>query len=129
GAELLSLLLEGSADESGEERVRFERLGFEFRVKLAAEEPRMVRGFDDFDVIFVGRAASDAEPRGNQSLLVVAIKFVAVAMALADFEFAVSLVGKRAGFKFAGPRAEPHGAAHFVHAEQFAQFINDAVRG
>src|SRR5258708_22432595 len=49
-------------------------------------------------------------------------------MALADFELAVSLMRKRSGLRLARPRAEPHGAAHFVHAQQFAQFINHAVR-
>src|SRR4029077_3495161 len=49
GAEFLSFVLEGGADECGEERVRFERLGFEFWVELAAEEPWVVWGFDDFD--------------------------------------------------------------------------------
>src|SRR5260370_29347522 len=56
-----------------------------------------------------------------------AVEFIAVAMALADFELAVSLMRKRSGLQLAWPRAEPHGAAHFVHAQQFAQFINHAV--
>src|SRR5260370_36318625 len=85
-------VLDGGADEGREERMRFERLGFEFRVELAAEEPRVVGGLDDFDVIFVRSASSDAQPGGDQRFLVVAIEFVAVAVALADLEFAVSLV-------------------------------------
>jgi len=51
-----------------------------------------------------------------------------MAMTLADFCFAVSLVGQGTGLEFAGPSAEAHGAAHFVHAEEFAQFVNHAVR-
>ncbi len=49
------------ADEGGEERMGFERLGFEFGMELATEEPGVLGGFDDFDVIFVGSAAGDAE--------------------------------------------------------------------
>ena len=50
-----------------------------------------------------------------------------MAVALADFCFAVGFGGERAGFKFAGPRAEAHCAAHFVDAEEFAQFVDDAM--
>ncbi len=90
----MALVLEGGADEGGEERVRFEGLGFEFGMELAAEEPWMVGGFDDFDVVFVGSAAGDAKARAEQSLFVVAIEFVAMAVALADFDFAVGLMGE-----------------------------------
>src|SRR5580704_4630010 len=51
-----------------------------------------------------------------------------MAVALADFGFAVGFVGQGAGFEFAGPGAEAHRAAHFVYAQEFAQFIDDAMR-
>src|SRR5579862_2193192 len=51
-----------------------------------------------------------------------------MAVAFADFEFAVSAMRERAGNKFAGPRAEAHGTTHFVDAEKFAEFVNDTVR-
>src|SRR5216683_2635285 len=88
----------------------------------------MVGSLDDFDVVFVGRAAGDAKAGGGEDFFVVAVEFVAVTMALADFEFAVGAMGEGAGFEFAGPGAEAHGAAHFIHAEQFAEFVDDAVR-
>src|SRR5260370_41812704 len=104
-AAALPRVFQRRGDESRKERVRFERLRFEFRVELAAEEPRMVRRFDDFHVILIRRASGDAQARGDQSFFVVAIKFVAVAVALADFEFAVSLVGEGAGPELAWPGA------------------------
>jgi hypothetical protein len=52
----------------------------------------MVGGFDDFDVVFIGGATGDAETGVGQDFLVVAIEFVTVAVALADFEFAVGFV-------------------------------------
>ena len=61
GAGLGFFVFEGSAYEGGEERMRLEGLGLEFGVELAAEEPGVIGGFDDFDVIFVGGAAGDAE--------------------------------------------------------------------
>jgi hypothetical protein len=57
----VAFVVERGADEGGEERVRFERLGFKFGVELATEEPRVIGGLDNFDVIFVGRAAGDAQ--------------------------------------------------------------------
>ncbi len=38
-----------------------EGLGFEFGMELAAEEPRVFGGFDNFYVIFVWGAAGDLE--------------------------------------------------------------------
>ncbi len=40
----------GCAGKSSEQRVRIERLGFEFGMELAAEEPGMVRRLDNFYV-------------------------------------------------------------------------------
>ena len=47
----------GRFDIGGEERVRFERLRFQFRMKLHADEPRMVRNLDDFRQLPIGRKA------------------------------------------------------------------------
>ena len=49
------------ANESGEKRMRRQRLGLEFGMELAADEPRMVRNFDDLHVDAIGRATGDAE--------------------------------------------------------------------
>ncbi len=84
--------------------------------------------FDDFHVLAVGSAAGDAEAGVGQSFFVFAIEFVAMAVALADFGFAIGFEGEGAGLELAGPRAEAHGAAHFVHAEEFAQFVDHAMR-
>src|SRR6516162_10237141 len=48
-------------------------------------------------------------------------------MAFADFALTVSFVREGAGFQPAGPSAEPHRPTHFVNAEEFAEFVNDAV--
>src|ERR1700685_4769978 len=108
--------------------MRFERLRLERGMELAAEEPGMVGSFDDFDVIFVGSAARDAEARGDESFFVIAVELVAVAVALAVFKLAVSAIRERARLKFARPCTQTHGAGPFVDAEEFAQFVNDAVR-
>src|ERR1700722_8168422 len=48
GAVFVAFVVDGGADEGGKKRMRLEGLGFEFRVELAAEEPRMIGGFDNF---------------------------------------------------------------------------------
>src|ERR1700741_3932864 len=53
GARFLDLMFEGCADEGSEKRVRFQRLGLEFGVKLATEEPGMIGSFHNFDVILI----------------------------------------------------------------------------
>ena len=64
-AAFLALVIERRADEGGEKRMRLERLGFEFGVKLATEEPGVIGCLDNFDVVFVGCAAGDAQARAE----------------------------------------------------------------
>src|SRR5205807_1392249 len=54
--------------------------------------------------------------------------FVAMAVAFADSQLAVSLVREGSWLEFARPRTQPHRATHFVHSQQFAQFVNHTVR-
>src|SRR6202022_2292171 len=81
---LLLPVFQRSADECRKQWMRLQRLGFELRMKLAAQEPRVVGRLDDFDVIFVRRPAGDQQPRVGKNFLVIAVKFVTVAMALAN---------------------------------------------
>src|SRR5580704_13200083 len=90
-------ILEACANEGGKKRMRGKRLRFEFRMKLAANEPRMIGHFDNFDIHAIGCPAGNAESGARERLLVLAIKFVAMAVALGDFERAVSLMRKRPG--------------------------------
>ena len=115
------------AHERGKQRMRSERLGFEFGVKLAAHEPRVVGNFHDLDVRAIGRAARDAEPGVGERRSVFAIEFVAMAMAFGNLSRAVRFCSERAGLELAGPRAKPHRAAHLVHPEQLAKFVDHAI--
>ncbi len=66
GTRFQFLVFQRRAYEGREQRVRFQRLGFEFRMELAAKKPRMVGRLDDLDVILVGRAPGDAQTRACQ---------------------------------------------------------------
>src|SRR5271157_100034 len=110
-----------------EERMRLQWSGFELGVKLAAEEKGMAGEFDDFDIGRVGGGAADAQAGAGEQRFVLAIEFVAMAVALADFCRAVGPGCQRTLLQNAAPRAQPHGPAHLFHAQQFAQLVDDAV--
>src|ERR1035437_6144944 len=121
-------LLFRRADEALEQRVRLHGLALELGMELAAEIPRMVGEFADFDVGIVGRLAGDLEARRLQALFVFAIELVAVAMALVDFARAVGVVCHTALGQAASPASQPHGAAQLVDTLEFAELEDDAVR-
>ena len=89
-------IFHAGADERGEKRMRRKRLRFEFRMELAAQKPRMIGSFHDFDVHAVRRAPRDAKSGARERLLILAIEFVAMAMTFGNFELAVGLVRERA---------------------------------
>ena len=88
----------------------------------------MVGRLDNFNIILVRRPSRDFQSCSHKRFLEVAIEFIAVPMAFADFSRAVGFVCERSRLEFARPSAQPHRAAHFVHAQQLAQFVNHAVR-
>ena len=47
---------------------------------------------------------------------------------LADLQLAIHVVSQRSGLDLAGPGAQSHRSAQFLHAPQFAQFVNHAMR-
>ena len=103
GTRFILLVFQRRADERREQWVRFQWFRFEFRVELAAEEPRVVRRLDNFHVILIRRASRDAQSCGNQGLFVVAVEFVVVAVPLA-----VASYNAGQGNVFRWRRAAPH---------------------
>src|SRR5215471_9650383 len=49
------------ADECPEQRVRLQRLGFEFGMKLAAQIPGMIRQFANLDIHAIGSLARETQ--------------------------------------------------------------------
>ena len=70
---LRALVRVAGFDESGEQRVRLERLRRELRVELHRHVPRMRRQLDDLDELAVERAADDLESLFGQRLFVEAV--------------------------------------------------------
>src|SRR6266851_10095316 len=109
--------------------MRLQWLRLEFRMELAAEEIRMVRNFHDLHIGSVRGAAGKAHARAGEYGLILAVEFIAVAMALADLGCSVSVGSVAVRFQLASPGSQSHGAAQFVNAAQFTQFVNHTMRG
>src|ERR1700722_7124568 len=78
-------------DKGGEQWMRLEGFGFELGMELAAEKPGMIGDLANLDVPRIRRLPGDAESAGRQNLLVLAIEFVTVTMALADLGLTIGL--------------------------------------
>jgi hypothetical protein len=104
-----------------------ERLGFELRVELAAEEERVTGDLDYLHVGRVRRSAGDAQACAGEQGLVFAVEFVTMAVPFADLCGLVGAGSDRILRQYTGPRAQAHGAAHLLHAGEFAQLEDDAV--
>lgn len=78
-------------DEALEQRMRLKRARLQFRVVLDADEPGMIRVFDGLGQHTIRRHAGEDQTAVFQTVLVVDIDFVAVAVALGDVGRAVDL--------------------------------------
>src|SRR5207245_11740959 len=67
-----------------EKRMRLHGLGLELGVELAAQIPRVAGNLADLHVSVVRGLAGDAQASGRQSLFVLAVEFVAVAVPFVD---------------------------------------------
>src|SRR5688572_365781 len=123
------LVAQGGLHESGEQRVRLERLRLELGMELHRYIVRMVGQLDDLHELAVERSADDLEPLLGQRLLEQAVELVAVAVALGDDVAPVERVRPRTRFQPALVRSEPHRPAQIVHAEQIAKLVDDVRLG
>src|SRR4029453_19186603 len=106
--------VERSANEADEQRMTATRVRREFRMELAAEEPRMLRQLDHFaqvagDVAL--RPCADGEARGLQPRQIMIVDFVAVPVTFGDAGRAVDAVRKRSWNDLARLRAQAHRTA------------------
>src|SRR5579875_3576514 len=97
-------------------------------MELATQEPGMVANFDDFDVGPVRGFTRDLQPVGYQRGFVFAVELIPVAVTFGNFKLSIGPMGTRARLQPRRPGTQPHGAAQFVDASQFAQLVDHAVR-
>src|ERR1700675_4959040 len=117
-----------SAHKRLKQRMRLQRLRFEFRMELAPNKKRMPRNLDHLNVSAVRSRAGNAQPGRHHGLFILAIELVTMPVPLADFSLAVYVVRQRSHFDLARPRSQPHGATQVFHAPQLAQLVDHAMR-
>lgn len=117
------------ADKAGEQRMGFVGPGFQLRMGLGGDEPRVVRQFDHFHDPPVGGQAGEHHAVGGQCLAVVVVHLIAVAVALGDLLFPVEGIGLGMLVQHAGVGAQPQGAANVFNAVLLGHQVDDRVRG
>src|SRR6266478_1608110 len=108
GLGLAGLVLQSGLDERGKERVAAARGRREFRVELAADEPRMRRQLDHLAQLLALGDPGNAQALLLQSLQVLVVDLVAVAVALVDRVRAVDLAREAPGFERGALSAQAH---------------------
>src|SRR5712671_2220813 len=108
GLGLAGLVLQSGLDECGEERMAAARGRGEFRVELAADEPRMRRQLDHLAQLLALGDAGNPQALVLQSLQVLVVDLVAVAVALVDHVRAVDLAREAPGLERSALSAQTH---------------------
>src|SRR5258706_12552490 len=84
GTSLRAMLIR-RRDECAEQRMRLQRLPLELGMELAADEMRLVRQFDHFDVSPFGRRTRNPHPLHHHRPLLFTTEFLRLARARAAF--------------------------------------------
>src|SRR5262245_49505655 len=109
-------MCQGRTNEALEERVRLMRFALKLGMKLASNEKRVIRDFDDFNQLAIRGKPAEYIPSLLESLAVSVIELEAMPVALLDNERAVKPCRARSDDQLAWLRAQPHRSAFFCHA-------------
>src|SRR5688572_11537232 len=108
----LSLGAHRGRDEAREEGMRSRGAGLELGVELAADEPRVLRVFDDLDELSVGTQPAQAQAVLGEEVAILVRDFIAMPMALTDLRHAIHLGRLRIARETRRVGAKSHRAAH-----------------
>src|SRR5882672_3676875 len=111
GLGLAGLVLQSGLDERRKERMAAAGRRGEFRMELAADEPRVRWQLDHFAQLLALGEAGNAQALVLQPLHVLAVDFVAVAVAFVDHVRAVDLAREAPGLEGGALGAQAHRAA------------------
>src|ERR1700679_4390999 len=84
----LTAMLVRRRNECTEQRMRLQRLRFEFGMKLASDEMRMAGQLNHLYVGAIRRRSRNPHSRGHHRLFIFSIKFVTMPVPLADLTLA-----------------------------------------
>src|SRR6266581_3324109 len=108
GLGLAGLVIQSGFDESGKERMAAAGRRSEFRVELAADQPGMRRQLDHFAQLLALGEAGNAQALVLQSLHVLVVDLIAVAVAFVDHVRAVDLAREAPGLERCALSAQAH---------------------
>src|SRR6266478_248885 len=108
GLGLAGLVLQRGLDESGKERMATAGRRGEFRVELAADQPGMRRQLDHFAQLLALGEAGNPQALVLQSLHVLVVDLIAVAVAFVDHVRAVDLAREAPGLERGALSAQAH---------------------
>src|SRR6266850_3210307 len=124
GLGLAGLVLQSGVDERRKERMAAAGRRGEFRMELAADEPRVRWQLDHFAQLLALGQAGNAQALVLQPLYVLAVDFVAVAVAFVDHVRAVDLAREAPGLERSALGAKTHRPAEIGF---FVPALNAAV--
>src|SRR3990172_2105 len=110
----LGMARPGGLHIAGEQRMTVTRRGGEFRMELHAHEPGVIRPFDDFDQRAVHGCAGNHQALLRQTVAILVVEFVAVAVTLDDGILAVQTAHMRPRHQLAFLATQTHGAAEIA---------------
>src|ERR1700735_1927246 len=96
-------------------------------MELAAQEIRMTGNLEDFHIGGIRRCPRNLQAAPSQERLILAVKFIAVTVALADLGRAIGFRRDRIRVQHTGPCAEAPRSAHLFHAKKLTQLIDNPV--
>src|SRR5437879_7359140 len=108
GLGLAGLVLQSGLDESGKERMATAGRRGKFRMELAADQPGMRRQLDHFAQLLALGEAGNAQALVLQSLHVLVVDLIAVAVAFVDHVRAVDLAREGPGLERGALSAPAH---------------------
>src|ERR1041385_4420035 len=86
------LMSQRRSDKRRKQRMRLQRLRLKLWMKLATQEPRMVRSFHNLHIILGRSPSRDFQSRRNQRLLMLAVEFIAMPMPFADVQLPIGFL-------------------------------------
>ena len=109
--------------------MRMKHRGGILGMELSADEPAMVRNFDNLN-----QAALRVRPYALHAVflvfvLIMVVELIAVAVTFANLECAIGLSHTAALAEFTAVSTQTHGATHVGHGFLFFHEVNHVVRG
>src|SRR6266542_138876 len=124
-----ALVLEGGADEAGEQGVRVPRARAEFGMELSRDEVGMLGQLDDLHELLLGPHPRHAQPVLLHALQIVVVDLVAVTVTLLDDALAIQARGMTALAEHDRVEAEPHRPALGLEIPLLGQEVDDGMPG